>query len=291
LTEKQRALDKVLREPLLHFLVLGAGLFVLFGVVRQRRETAPDEIVVTSARIDSLSAAFAGTWQRPPTPQELDGLVEDYIREEVLYREALKLEFDRDDTVIRRRLRQKMEFIAGDFAAAQEPSDEQLTAYLREHAATYRVGDRYTFRQVFLDPTRHGDDLDQQAHGLLDELEAVGPEVDAARFGDPILLPHELEDQSEQEIAAAFGEAFVPVLRQLPLSHWHGPIASAYGVHLVRVDARRAGRDPELAEVRDTVRRDWERDRRLEANEQFFRNLLAGYTVRVERQVDVEPAQ
>jgi len=291
LTDKQRALNKLLREPLLHFLLLGAGLFLLFGLVRDRRETAPLEIVVTSSRIDSLAAAFASTWQRPPTTQELDGLIEDYIREEVLYREALKLGLDRDDTVIRRRLRQKMEFIAGDFAAAQEPSDDELTSYLREHSAAYRTGDRYTFRQVFLDPTRHKEDLDQEVERLLGDLNAAGPAADPAGFGDPILLPHELEDRTEEDIAAAFGDPFVAVLRQLPLSQWHGPIASAYGVHLVRIDARRAGHDPELAEVRDAVRRDWERDRRLKANEQFFRNLLAGYTVRIERPVDAEPTQ
>jgi hypothetical protein len=280
LTHTHRGLGKFLREPLLHCLVLGAGLFVLFDLVADR-ESDPKEIVVTSARIESLSATFARTWQRPPTALELDGLVQDYVREEVLYRQALELRLDLDDTIIRRRLRQKMEFIAEDVAAQAQPGEDQLAAYLREHAGDYRIDDRYTFRHLYFDPERHGDQVQQAAQRLLAEITTSG-RAPTSSDGDPFLLPPEFHDRTEEEIADVLGESFAAALRRLPPAQWHGPIASAYGVHLVRIDQRRLGREPDLAEVRDLVRRDWERQQRLAANEGFFQELLASYTVRIE---------
>lgn len=279
----------LLREPLLHFVALGAVLFLLFRFVAEPEEAA-NEIVVTSARIDSLAATFTRTWQRPPTARELDGLIQDHVREEILYREALALGLDRDDTIIRRRLRQKMEFIADDVAAQVEPTDEQLAAHLREYASEYRVADRYTFHHLYFDPERHEGDLEQTTRRVLDELAAADVPLDAGAHGDPFILPHEFRDQSEAEIAAALGDSFAAALRRLPPARWSGPIASEYGVHLVYIDERQGGRDPELSEIRDQVRRDWERRRRLESNDRLFQDLLAGYRVRVDAAPQAPPA-
>jgi hypothetical protein len=124
---------KFLREPLVHFLLLGSAIFVVYGLVSERGVEKPGHTTVTQGKIENLAATFARVWQRPPTDRELDGLIQDYIREEVLYREALALGLDRDDTVIRRRLRQKMEFVSEDFAAQAEPSREELLTYLKSH--------------------------------------------------------------------------------------------------------------------------------------------------------------
>ena len=158
----------LLREPLLHFLVLGAALFGLFGLVGKKDAEAPAKIVISASRVATLADGFARTWRRPPTEQELQGLVEDYIRDEIFYREGRAAGLDRDDVVIRRRVRQKMEFLAEDMAAA-EPSDEQLAAYLASNPERFRTEDRLTFHQVFLSATRRGSALDGDAEQIADD--------------------------------------------------------------------------------------------------------------------------
>jgi hypothetical protein len=152
-------LEKILREPLLHFLVLGAGLFLLFGLVGEPAGERSDRIVITEAKIGDLAQMFERTWRRPPTPAELDGLIEDHIKEEILYREALALGLDRDDTVIRRQLRLKMEFVSEDFAPQTEPTEDELRAFLAEHADRFRSPSRISFTQVYLSPDRRGEDV------------------------------------------------------------------------------------------------------------------------------------
>ena len=164
-------IHRLLREPLVHFLVLGGLLFGLYQWLGGPAASAGGgEIVVTEGRVRNLTDTFTRTWQRPPTGDELNGLVEDYIREEVLYREGVALGLDRDDTIIRRRLRQKLEFVSEDAASALEPTDAELTAFLATNADRYRVESRLTFSQVFLDPSKRGDRLEADAAGLLDAL-------------------------------------------------------------------------------------------------------------------------
>ena len=166
-------LRSLLREPLVHFLLLGAALFLLDAWLRPLSASSQgSEIVVGEARIRSLAQNFRRTWQRPPTRPELDGLIQDFVREEVLYREALALGLDKDDTIVRRRLRQKMEFIADEAAALAKPTDQELAAYLAAHAEAFRVEPRATFTQVYLDPRRRAETLEADAKRLLDELNA-----------------------------------------------------------------------------------------------------------------------
>ncbi len=276
-------MKRIIKEPLLHFLLLGAGLFIAFGVMQKpgNREGS-GSIVVTMGQVENLAATFAKTWQRPPTPQELAGLVRNYVREEVFYREAIALGLDKDDTVIRRRLSQKMEFVSEDIAAQAEPSDTELTAYLEAHPDSYRVEPRFTFRQVYLNPARHGEHLARDATQLLAQLNRAGAEADATQFGDPWLLEHQFAAESATDIGKQFGEQFAAELLELTPGQWQGPVESGYGVHLVCVSERTEGRVPPLAEVRDAVRRDWDNARRLEMNDKFYQELLKRYTVTIE---------
>jgi hypothetical protein len=276
-------LRRALREPLLHFLVLGAGLFLLFGVAGGGSgDRPPEEIVVTAGRIESLAEVFGRTWQRPPTKAELDGLVEGYVREEVLYREAVAMGLDRDDTVIRRRLSQKMEFLSEDIAAQVEPTDEELRAHLAENPNAFRVEPRFTFSHVYLNPDRRGDALRRDAERLLAELNAAGAGVDVEAPGDGFLLGHDFTAVRRGEVAGMFGEGFAAELSRLEPGVWRGPVASGYGVHLVLVRERIDGRVPPLEELREAVRREWADARRLAANEQLYRSLRQRYTVTVQ---------
>ena len=248
-----------LREPLVHFLLLGAALFAVHAVLSRSAGPEDDEIVVTAAQVQVLTDAFAGTWQRPPTPEELDGLIQEYVREEAACREALALGLDRDDTVIRHRLRQKLEFISEDTTSEaeptpQEPTDDELRAFLAQHAADYRIDPRYTFSQ---EPQDGGSD---------------GP-----------ALPSRYSDAGEADIARSFGEEFARQLARAPLGQWTGPVTSRFGQHRVRVESRTGSRAPDLEEVRGAVRRDFETARRAQATDRLYENLLRRYKVTIER--------
>jgi len=279
---KDSALRRALREPLLHFLLLGAALFALYQLAGGGRAPA-GEITVTEGRIRNLTATFARTWQRPPTAAELDGLIEDFIREEVLYREGVALGLDRDDTVVRRRLRQKLEFISEDAAASLEPTEAQLGEFLAAHAQDYAVEGRLSFRQVFLDPQRRGAALESDALALLDALRSRAGTPDLDRLGDRLMLEATYGDVSGTDVARLFGEAFAAALLKVPVGEWSGPLRSGYGVHLVRVDAREPGRAPPLAEVREQVRRDWAAAQRRALLDSQYQSLRQRYAIRIER--------
>jgi len=277
-------LKSLAREPLIHFLLLGAALFLLDAWVRPAAAPAANtDIVVSEARVRNLAQNFRRTWQRPPTRQELEGLVEGHVREEVLYREALALGLDRDDTIIRRRLQQKMEFISEEAAALAEPTDQELEQYLAAHADAFRVEPRATFAQVYLDPGRRGTALAGDAARLLGTLDAAGGEVDIASMGDRLMmLDPRYENASSSEIARLFGTGFAEALVRQPTGKWTGPIASGYGMHLVRVESLTPGGTPALEEIRPLVKREWSNARRQEVAGAFYEKLRSKYTVSVQ---------
>ena len=271
----------LLREPLLHFLVLGAALFGLFSMVDKKDAEAPTKIVVSTSRAATLAEGFTRTWRRPPTEQELQGLVEDYIRDEIFYREGRAAGLDRDDFVIRRRVRQKMEFLAEDMAAA-EPSDEQLAAHLASNPERFRTEDRLTFRQVFLSATRRGSALEGDAKQIAVMLDLTSAPVDTATIGDPFLLGEEFREISRSDVARTFGQGFAEQLSTVASGRWQGPIPSSFGAHFVFVDERATGSLPPLATVRDAVRREWQNARRIEAEHKLYRTLRDRYQIVVE---------
>jgi hypothetical protein len=276
-------LTALLREPLVHFVALGAALFVAYGALDRDRAEQPGAIVVSRGQIEHLAIGFSRVWQRPPTAEELDQVIRDHVREEVYYREAIALGLDRDDTIIRRRLRQKLEFVSEDIAALAEPSESDLRAFLQSHPDRFRTESRFSFKHVYLDPQRHGNRLSADADALLGRLKRAGAHADASRFGDRLLLSSSFDSVSSSEIAQQFGAEFARALSGLAPGQWAGPVQSAYGVHLVLVSARTEGRLPTLEGVRDAVRREWANAQREKANEAFYQRLLARYTVTIEQ--------
>ena len=249
------------QEPLVHFLVLGALLFVAFD--RWGAGGAgTSRIVVTPGQIDAMASGFARTWQRPPTEEELKGLLDDHVREEIATREAMALGLDRDDTVIRRRLRQKFEFIAEDSIDATPPTEADLQRWLDAHPADFRRESEVAFRQVYLSPDRRGAALDRDAAALLAQLTAAGPTAAIEDAGDPLMLPREVPPTPVSEVGRQFGDQFAAALGAAPLGAWSGPFRSGYGLHLVFVRERTEGHTPLLEDVLPVVSREFTADRR-----------------------------
>lgn len=269
-------MSKILREPLLHFLVLGAGLFFLFAWTNDDALEAPDTIVVDAIRIETLKAQFERTWQRPPTPGELNGLVNAWIREEVLYREGVALGLDQDDPVMRRRVAQKMEFISEELLDA-EPAEEELEAWFADNVEAYRFEPRLSFRQLYFDPAVYGDSL-----GDVIARARAAAERGESTVGDATLLPGALADASLAEIRRTFGQRFADSLMDQPVGEWTGPVESGYGVHLVLVDSRQESRLPSFDEVRAAVERDFRAARTREAKDSLYEALRERYTVKYE---------
>jgi hypothetical protein len=277
---------KLPRDPLLHFFLIGAILFGAFKLADGGGEAVRDEIVVTAGQIASLEAVFSRTWQRPPTAEELDGLVADHIRDEVLTREAVAMGLDRDDTVIRRRLRQKMEFVA-DIAVSTEPSDAELKAFVAEHAVRFRAEPRFSFSHVYFKAGRGGPGA-AELEELLQALNAG--RADASAVGDPFITGFDFQDLPRSDAAEMFGEGFAAWLEGSAAGAWAGPANSAYGTHLVRVSERVEVRDPPFAEIREAARREWLHARKIEANDALYAKLRKRYVIKVESASDAPAA-
>jgi hypothetical protein len=276
------------KEPLFHFLVLGVLLFLAFALWSPGSGTASGRrIVVDDALVGHLAETFALTWQRGPTENELAALVDDHVKEEILYREAVALGLDEDDVVVRRRLRQKMEFLSEDVALMAEPSDDELEAYLAAHPDDFRVAALVSFRHVYLSPERRGASLDRDAARILETLRDGDTESgkDAA-LGDPFLLPSHFEQLAVSDVAEQLGASFAAELERQPTNVWSGPLRSEYGLHLVLVTERVEARLPPFGEIRDAVEREWRAEKRLEANEAFYAKLRERYIVEMEISAD-----
>jgi hypothetical protein len=264
--------QRLLREPLVHFLAIGAALFLVFA---WRGGSSSATIVVTRARLESLAAGFRSTWQRPPTEAEMKDLVEAYVREEAAVREAMSTGLDRDDTTVRRRLKEKVELLAGDRVDAAPPSEADLAGWLAAHSALYRVEDRVSFRQVCLTPEQHGGPAaaEAEARRLAAALERKGPRAEAA--GDRLLLPPDMPLSPKSEIARVFGAGFADAVVNLEAGRWTAPVHSGFGVHAVLVRERAPARAAALADERAAVERDFTADRRTRALDALYARLLA----------------
>ena len=281
-------LARLSREPLVHFLLIGAAVFALYALVSGGDQEKPrDRIVVTEGRVQQLARVFAKTWQRPPTQRELRGLIDAYIKEEVYYREAVKLGLDRDDTLIRRRMQQKMEFLSEPGEDVLAADDAALQAFLDDNKSSFRAEPKVAFEQVFIN-RKSGEGTAKRRAG--EALEALKSGEAGEDLGDPTLLPAHTPLSSLRGIERDFGDAFAKGLTSLPLNAWAGPIDSPFGLHLVRVSERIDGYDPALSEVRDEVLRSWRTLQREEHQKQAYGKLLAKYEILLP-ELEEKPAQ
>ena len=265
------------REPLLHFLLLGCALFVYYDLAGDNVEAPPKRVHVERGQVQQLVANFERARSRPPTAAELDALVEGYVREEIFYREALAMGLDRDDPLVRRRLRMKLEFMLEDLST-QKVDDSLLATYLQQNADEFRTEIELTFMQLYLDPERRPQ-FEADAREILAQL---NDGADPAEFGDPTLVPRVFQFEPESIIARDFGPEFAREIANLPLGSWQGPLYSPFGVHLVKVEKRFDARLPALDEIREQVLREYQADKRSEQKDLAFERLREDYEVTVD---------
>lgn len=273
----------MVQEPLLQFLVLGGGVFLLFSLINDRQEFQPEEIVVSAGQIERMSQAWRKTRLRPPTQQELEGLIKDYIQEEVYYREALVLGLDQDNSIIRRHLRQKMEFLSADIAAQKDPEEAELQMFLHANPDRFREDAHFRFRHIFFNRDTRGEAAADSAYKVLATLIGTGSATETSELGDPWMLPRKIELASERDISDIFGRIFVKQLLSLDTGQWSGPIESGFGLHLVFIDERIESKVPPLDSIRDAVVREWREARRQDVNAAFYEGLRQRYSVIIER--------
>ena len=271
-----------LTEPLLQFTVLGGALFLAWPLIADKVAPPQNRIVITAQQVQRATDYFYQTHLRLPDPDELQPLIEDEIQTEVEFRQGLALGLDRDDEIIRRRIKQKLEFMTEDVIDQAKPTDAVLQAYLDDHRDQFGAGPSVVFSQIYLDPSRHGDHLAADAAKLLARLNAGDGRLDYGVDSDTLPVPNDFEATALPDVTAMFGTDFAAALPKQPVGHWSGPIRSGYGIHLVLVRTVEPGKPPELAEVRDKVLREYQAERRVEANLEAYQKMRAKYAISVQ---------
>ena len=260
---------RLVREPLVHFLVAGGLIFAVWG---GGGDVTDRSITVTEAQVRGLTEQWEQQWHRQPTAAEVDGLIRDLIKDEVYYREAMRLGLDKDDIIIRRRMRSKMEFLVAAQAENEVPGDARLQAWLDSHRRDYATDAALSFDQIYVagDADRARVELSQLAKG-----------ADPAALAAPLSVPATLDNALAGEIDRQFGDGFAKAVAALPPGRWAGPVASGFGLHLVRLRKLTPGAVPPLASVRKAVENDWREANRVTRENAAYQALLDGYTIRI----------
>ena len=277
----------LLRKPAVHVVLLGMIVAAAILIAKGPPTTdASKRVVITGADLLQQRAAFMRTWQREPTAEELRGTLEQHIRREVLYREALTRGYDRDDLVVRRAMQQKMEFLAASQAMQEPPTEEEIEAFFALRQERYRLPAVLSFSQIYLSADQRGAGVEQAAIDLLARLRSEDPDPNALpSWGDAIMLDTSYAGQTERDVAAAFGELFAEALVRLPVGEWQGPVSSGYGLHLVKVTEREESRLPEWREVAGRVISDMEFEAKASAKDQLYQEIAQNYEVFLDNEV------
>ena len=273
-------LARAIREPLVHFLAIGLALFVANTLINGEDEgPAGETIVISEGRVNQIAESFVLLSGRLPTREELAALVDDFVSEEVGYREAVAMGLDADDTIVRRRMRQKLEFLIEDESASDVPTDAELQAWLDAHKEDYRLPERRALRQVLASNDRRGAAATADAGAILLQLNAGR---DPATLGDASMLPAALPLTTQEGVTSLFGGDFANAVFAHEGKGWFGPVASPFGQHLVNIINVEPGRAVTLDDVRETVRQDVIENRRNEARDEFHARMRKRYDIRID---------
>jgi peptidyl-prolyl cis-trans isomerase C len=286
-------LRRWLREPLLHVLLIGAALFAVYDALNPGAGHQQDatRIVITAGDLAQLQTAWMAQWRRPPRPDETRNLVEGKIREEVLSREAAALGLDKDDTIIKRRLAQKMEFVMDDVAALREPTDDQLRRWFEQNTQRFALPSLVTFRHLYFSPDPRGTRARDDAADALRKLAGQPEEApDVAGLADRFMFQDFYAERSPDQVAGIFGTSFAQALFGLEKGQWQGPVESGLGWHLVWIESKTPGRVPAFEEVEATVKSEWMDEQRAEAKRKMFEAMRARYQIVLPKAAPTTPA-
>jgi peptidyl-prolyl cis-trans isomerase C len=267
----------LLKDPLLHFALIGGLLFSLYIVVAEPAVNNAS-IVISTGQIEALKTNWQKVWNRPPSDTELQQIVQQSIREEVLYREAKLLGLDKDDQIIKRRLQQKMEFMFTDISYSATPTNQQLKQYLADNSAKFISPARHSFKHFFINRDQRGTEASEDALHMLAGLRAG----ESTASGDRFMFANEFIDANSDEIIRVFGENFYTQLAALNTGGWQGPITSRFGYHLVFIIDMQPPGLPLLSDIRERVSEEFRATQRQVSNEAFYQALLAKYQLRID---------
>ena len=280
---------RAMREPLLHFIVAGFALFVVYALLHPERFAADNSrrIELSATDVGTVELAFIARWQRPPTPTELRGLLASEVRNEILSREAISLGLDKDDVIVKRRLAQKMEFLADDMSGLRDPTPAESRAWFDQHKSEFEAASRITFRHVFFSTDQRGSEAEGAARKA---LKSVSSRPNALLRGDPFMFQDHYAGQTEVQVAQVFGSDFAKALFSSATQRWSGPIASGLGWHIVWAEELKRGEVPIYEDVEADVRERWMFEQRDAAKRAGFEAMLARYEVVLPSQEAVDRA-
>jgi len=280
-SDTQSFVRRMIRQPLVHFLAAGLVLFAVATFLEHRSRANSTAIHVSAAEIRRLEDVWSRQYGRNPRPAEIQNLIDDYVREEIYYREALGSGLDKDDSIIRRRLVEKMEFLSQEIAGG-EPDEKELQTYFERNQKKFEVPAQIAFSHIFFSPAKRGVTLEDDARKALAILGAHADSQAETKVGDAFMLQNEYPLQTRDEVKGLFGEEFAKGLFQLAPGQWEGPIRSSYGLHLVRITQLVPSHTPQLAEVRSQVVTDFKNERLRTASEAYYARLRGRYRVDVD---------
>ena len=272
----------LLREPLLHFLLLGLVLFAANSYLYRGRGgvESSKQIALTTEDLRQMEMYFESQWRRQPTADEFKSMLDDKVQEEILYREGLAMGLDKDDTIVKRRMAQKVRFLAEDIAAAHEPTAAELRNWFGKNSQKFALPGRITFRHVYFSPDSRGQRAKDDA---VDALAKVAREPEDSRAAplraDRFMFQEYYSDRSSEQLAKEFGPQFTQAIFTLKPGAWRGPVESGYGWHLVFVESFTPVRIPALEEVESDVKIAWLSDQKEQAWRKAYQEMRANYTV------------
>jgi len=284
---------RFLREPLVHFVLIGAVLFGLysFGSGSGTAPASSKQIRLTLDEIAQLALVFKSQWRRDPAPEDLERMVENRVQQEILYREALAMGLDKDDEIVKRRMALKMQFLAEDVAAAREPTTAELKSWFDENSAKFAQPPRLSFRHLYFSPDRRGARAREDAAQALAKLTGQPEDSKLVRsLADPFMFQEYYRDRAPEYLGKEFGPQFALAVAKLPPGSWQGPIESGFGWHLVFVDTVIPGSIPAFEEVEPDVKIEWLGEQKAQAWERAYRDMRAKYTVLLPAPPDSEGA-
>ena len=281
------------REPLVHFLLIGAALFGVYSLTPAGSVTpATREIRLSYDELGQVALLFKSQWRREPTAEEFSRLIEEKVQGEILYREALAMGLDKDDEIVKRRMAQKMQFLAEDVGAAREPTSAQLRAWYEKNSASFAQPPRVSFRHLYFSPDRRGARAREDAAEAFAQLAGQPEDAKiAASLGDRFMFQDHYRDRAPEFLGKEFGPHFARAVAALPSASWQGPVESGFGWHLVFVDTVISGRVPAFEEIESDVRTAWLREQKTLAWQKAYKEMRARYTVLLPPPPDAASAQ